>query len=314
MSEKASDLPAKTTWITIGTFDGVHLGHQAIINSLVRGGHTHNKLAVVATFFPHPAEILRGIDGPYYLNTLQERERLIKELGVDEIITLHFTDEFAKKTAHAFIKDLFAQTPFSVILVGYDFHFGAKREGDISILRDLGKEFGFEVRTISPKMIHGQVISSSAIRQLILKHEVRQAAEYLGHWYSVSGEVVHGDGRGKHIGVPTANVAIWPRRLMPASGVYAARVELEDRSFPAVLNIGNRPTFYFPPAEQTVEVHILDFHEELYGKTIKVNFIDFLRLEKRFESAIELMDQIRKDIQTTREVLAHAPQTPDLPA
>jgi riboflavin kinase/FMN adenylyltransferase len=314
MSEKASDLPVKTTWITIGTFDGVHLGHLAIINSLVRGAHTQKKLAVVATFFPHPAEILRGIDGPYYLNTLQERERLIKELGVDEIVTLNFTAEFAKKTARAFIKDMYTQTPFSVILVGYDFHFGAKREGDISILRDLGKEFGFEVRTISPKMTHDQVISSSAIRQLILKHEVRQAAEFLGHWYSVSGEVVHGDGRGKHIGVPTANVAVWPRRLMPASGVYASRVEVDDRSFPAVLNIGNRPTFYFPPAEQTVEAHLLDFHEDLYQKTIKVNFIDFLRLEKRFNSAEELMVQIQKDIQSAREVLAHAPKTPDLPA
>ncbi len=314
MSEKASDLPAKTTWVTIGTFDGVHLGHQAIINSLVRGAHTQNKLAVVATFFPHPAEILRGIDGPYYLNTLQERESLVKKLGADEIITLHFNAEFAKKTARAFIKDLYAQTPFSVILVGYDFHFGAKREGDISILRDLGKEFGFEVRTISPKMINDQVISSSVIRQLILKHEVRQAAQLLGRWYSVSGEVVHGDGRGKHIGVPTANVAIWPRRLMPASGVYAARVEVDGRSLPAVLNIGNRPTFYFPPAEQTVEVHMLDFHEDIYGKTIKVNFIDFLRLEKRFNSAEELMVQIRKDIRSAREVLVHAPQTPDLPA
>ena len=313
MPEKASDL-VKTSWLTIGTFDGVHLGHQAIIRSLVRGAHTQNKSAVVATFFPHPAEILRGINGPYYLNTLQERESLIKELGVDEIVTLNFTAKFAEKTAHEFIQDLFAQTPFSCILVGYDFHFGAKREGDISILRGLGKEFGFEVRTISPKLIHDQVISSSAIRQLILEHEVRLAAELLGRWYSISGEVVHGDGRGKHIGVPTANVAVWPRRLMPASGVYAASVEVDGRSLPAVLSIGSRPTFYFPPAEQTVEVHLLDFHEDLYGKTIKVNFIDFIRLEKRFESAVELMDQIRKDIQTTREVLAHAPITPDLPA
>jgi riboflavin kinase / FMN adenylyltransferase len=314
MPEKASVITGKTAWLTIGTFDGVHLGHQAIISSLVRGAHAQKKSAVVATFFPHPAEILRGINGPYYLNTLQERENLLKEMGVDEIVTLNFSVEFAKKTAHDFIQDLYTQTPFSVFLVGYDFHFGAKREGDISILRDLGKEFGFEVRTISPKMIHEQVISSSAIRQLILRHEVHQAAELLGRWYAVSGEVVHGDGRGKHIGVPTANVAIWPRRLMPASGVYAARVEVDNHVLPAVLNIGNRPTFYFPPAEQTVEVHILDFHEELYGKTIKVNFIDFIRLEKRFESAVELMDQIRKDIQTTREVLAHAPNTPDLPA
>jgi riboflavin kinase/FMN adenylyltransferase len=314
MPEKTSVAPAKPVWLTIGTFDGVHLGHQAIITSLVRRAHAEKKPAVVVTFFPHPAEILRGLNGPYYLSTPQERESLIKTLGVDEVITLNFTAEFAKKTAREFIQNLYAQTPFSCILVGYDFRFGAKREGDISILRNLGQEFGFAVQAISPQSIHGRVISSSAIRELILSHKVHEAAELLGRWYSVSGEVVHGDGRGKHIGIPTANVAAWPRRLMPATGVYAARVEVDNQFYPAVLNIGSRPTFYFPPAEQTVEVHILDFHEDIYGKSINVNFIEFIRLEKRFNSAEELMDQIRKDIQTTREVLAHAPQTPDLSA
>jgi len=314
MPEKAPAIHAEPAWLTIGTFDGVHLGHQAIITKLVHGAHARNKPAMVVTFFPHPVEILQGLNGPYYLSTPQERENLIKALGVDEVITLDFTLEFAKKTARTFIENLHAQSPFACILVGYDFRFGVNREGGISILRNLGQEFGFEVQTISPQSIHGQVISSSAIRQLILSHKVDQAAELLGRWYSVSGEVVHGDGRGKHIGVPTANVAAWPRRLMPATGVYAARVDVDSVSYPAVLNIGSRPTFYFPPAEQTVEVHILDFHEDIYGKIIKVNFIDFLRLEKRFHSGEELMDQIRKDIQKTCEVLAHAPQTPNLPA
>jgi riboflavin kinase/FMN adenylyltransferase len=312
MPERASEPPAKTAWLTIGTFDGVHLGHQAVISRLVHGAHLHNKPAIVVTFFPHPAEILRGLNGPYYLSTPQERESMIKALGVDEVISLNFTQEFAKKTAREFIQDLHTQTPFTHLLVGYDFRFGAKREGDNSILRQLGHEFNFEIQTISPQLLHDRVISSSAIRQLILNHEIRQAAELLGRWYSVSGEVVHGDGRGKHIGVPTANVSAWSRQLMPPTGVYAARVDVDNQSYPAVLNIGNRPTFYFPPVEQTIEVHLLDLHEDIYGKTIKVNFIDFIRLEKRFNSAEELMDQIRKDIQTTREVLDHAPQTPDL--
>ena len=314
MSGKTSAAPTNPAWLTIGTFDGVHLGHQAIINSLVEGAHAEKRPAVVVTFFPHPAEVLRGLNGPYYLSTPQERESLIKALGVDEVITLNFTAEFAKKSAREFIQNLIAQTPFTCILVGYDFHFGAKREGNISVLQKLGQEFGFAVQAFEPQSIHGQVISSSAIRELILSHKVREAAELLGRWYSVSGEVVHGDGRGKHIGVATANVAAWQRRLMPASGVYAARVEVDNQSYAAVLNIGSRPTFYFPPAEQTIEVHILDFHEDIYGKTIKVNFIDFIRLEKRFNSAEELMDQIRKDIQATREVLAHDPQTTDLSA
>ena len=314
MPERAADHPSKPAWLTIGTFDGVHLGHKAIISTLVNGAHAQHKPAVVVTFFPHPAEVLRGLNGPYYLSTPQERESLIKALGVDEVITLTFTPEFAKKTAREFIQNLQSQIPFSCILVGYDFRFGVNREGDLTLLNHLGQDFGFEVKTISPKLFHDQAISSSNIRQLILSHDVRTAAELLGRWYSVSGEVVHGDGRGKHIGVPTANVAAWPRRLMPATGVYAARVEVENQSHPAVLSIGNRPTFYFPPAEQTVEVYILDFHKDIYGKTIQVNFIDFIRPEERFSSAEALMEQIRKDIQNTREVLAHAPQTPDLSA
>jgi riboflavin kinase / FMN adenylyltransferase len=314
MSPNEGQKTNKAAWLTIGMFDGVHRGHQAVMQSLVRGAHAAGCTAVAVTFNPHPAEILRDIHAPYYLTTLEEREKLIRNLGVDEVLSIAFTHEFALKTAREYMAELQANRPFQRILVGQDFHFGAKREGDITLLKQLGEEMGFEIEIVPAFTIDGKVVSSSNIRQLVLEHQMTAAARLLGRWYSVSGEIVHGDGRGRHIGIPTANVAAWSKRLLPAHGVYAARAELEKKNLNAVLNIGSRPTFYFPPAEPTVEVHILDFQDEIYGKILKVNFIEFIRSEKRFQSAVELTEQIRHDIQKTREVLAHAPQTPDLSA
>ena len=312
----AQNAPNLTTenWLTIGAFDGVHRGHQQIIHRLVSGAHAAGGKAVVVTFFPHPAELLNGVNGPFYLTTPEERENLIRQLGVDEVITIPFTPEFAQKNASDFIHDLHHQLPFVKLLVGPDFHFGSSQQGDTSLLANLGNELGFKPETLPPFLVDGQVVSSSRIRQEVLKRQMNKVAQLLGRWYAVSGEVVHGDGRGKHIGIPTANVSAWQKRLVPPSGVYAARVKFEQSEQHAVLSIGNRPTFYFPPAEQTLEVHILDFHQDIYRKTIQVQFIEFLRAEKRYESAAELTEQIHRDIQQTREVLAHAPQTPDLSA
>lgn len=312
----AQNAPHHTTgnWLTIGAFDGVHRGHQQIIRKLVSEAHAAGGKAVVVTFFPHPAELLNGVNGPFYLTTPEEQENLIRQLGVDEVITIPFTSEFAQKNANDFIYDLHRQQPFAGLLVGPDFHFGIAQQGDTALLASLGSELGFKLETMPPFFVDGQVVSSSRIRQEVLKRQMSKVAQLLGRWYAVSGEVVHGDGRGKHIGIPTANVSAWQKRLMPPSGVYAARVDMEGKKHDAVLNIGNRPTFYFPPVEQTLEVHILNFKEDIYEKIIQVEFIEFLRAEKRYESAAELTEQIHRDIQQTREVLAHAPQTPDLSA
>ncbi len=271
-----------TDWLTIGAFDGVHRGHQQIIRSLVKGANASGGKAVMVTFFPHPAELLNGVNGPFYLTTPEERETLIRQMGVDEVMTIPFTTEFAQKSANDFIHDLHRQQPFVRLLVGPDFHFGSGQQGDTALLAKLGSELGFELEILLPFLLDEQVVSSSRIRQEVLKRQMATVSRLLGRWYTVSGEVVHGDGRGKHIGIPTANVTAWQKRLMPPSGVYAARVEVEKSRFDAVLSIGNRPTFYFPPSEQTVEVHILDFENDIYGKTIPVEFIEFLRAEKRF--------------------------------
>lgn len=312
----AQNAPPNTTsnCLTIGAFDGVHRGHQQIISRLVSCAHAADGKAVVVTFSPHPAELLNGVNGPFYLTTAEEREILIRQMGVDEVMTIPFTPNLAKKEAGDFIHELFHQQPFVRLLVGPDFHFGSSQQGDTALLADLGGDLGFELETLPPFLLDGQVVSSSRIRQEVLKRQMANAARLLGRWYVVSGKVVHGDGRGKHIGIPTANVSAWQKRLMPPSGVYAARVEVDKSRFDAVLSIGNRPTFYFPPSEQTVEVHILDFENDIYGKTIQVEFIEFLRAEMKFESATELAAQIHQDIQKTREVLNHAPQTPDLSA
>ena len=303
-----------SAWITIGTFDGVHRGHQAILGQLIQRAQTAGVPAMVITFHPHPAEVLRNLNEPYYLCSLEERKNLLEGTGIDQVLVLPFTLEFSRQSARQFILALRDQVHFSGILVGHDFHFGAGREGDMSTLQALGAELGFSVETFPAQTIDGEVISSSAIRQLLRLGQVQQAAQLLGRWYAINGEVVHGDGRGRHIGIPTANLAVWSKQLLPAIGVYAARVELEGVEYPAVLSIGKRPTFYSSLAEQTLEVHILDFHQDLYGKMMQVKFIDYLRDELRFGSAGELTEQIQKDILLTREVLAHAPQTPNLPA
>ncbi len=303
---------SQAAWVTIGTFDGVHLAHKAILEKLIKGAHASNCKAIVVTFNPHPAEALHNQSEPYYLCTLQEREALIKEMGVDQILTLKFDQQFANQSAKNFIDKLSKEFEIAHMLVGHDFRFGINREGDFSTLRSLGKKYAFSVENFPPQTINGLVISSSEIRQLITKGEVRKASELLGRWYAMSGEVIHGDGRGKHIGIPTANIEVWSKQLLPLNGVYACMVELDSKSFPGVVNIGNRPTFYQPPAKQTIETHILDFNKEIYGKIMKVSFIERLRPELRYSSAEELISQIQNDIQETRKVLMHAAQTQGL--
>lgn len=303
-----------SAWITIGIFDGVHRGHQAILKQLKKSAHAAGSQAVVITFDPHPSEVLRNLNEPYYLCPLDERKNFIKKIGIDQILVLPFTLGFSRQTARQFIVSLRKEVQFATILVSQDFHFGAKREGDIATLQTLGDELDFQVETFPTQTLGNKVISSSAIRQLLHQGQVERAAQLLGRWYVVEGKVVHGDGRGRHIGIPTANVAFWSKQLLPTKGVYAARVIVEGAEHPAVLSIGKRPTFYTNPAGQTLEVHILDFHQDLYGKTLRVKFIKHLRPENQYASAAELTEQIQKDIALTREVLIHAPQTPDLPA
>ncbi len=301
-------------WLTIGSFDGIHRGHQAIIRMLVEESHKNGSPSIVVTFFPHPVKILRGDNKPYYLTAPEEKNRILKSLGVDTILTLHFDHTLASQSAETFIRTLYQQLKFACLLIGPDFRLGANRSGDIHTLTQLGDRLGYRVQAIEPFQTSSEIISSSLIRELIRNGDITQANDLLGRPYSVSGRIIHGDGRGKHIGLPTANLDIWQERLMPAIGVYAAIAELGGRRFKSVVNIGNRPTFYEKPYLQTVEAHLLDFNEEIYDQEMRLNFIRRIRPEKKFDNAESLMVQITQDIQFAREVLSDELDQTNLPA
>ena len=306
--------PTPGAWVTIGSFDGVHRGHQTIIKKMVEESHKENKKCVVVTFFPHPIKVLRNLESPYYLNSPEEKNQILKNLGVDSIMTLHFNHDLSKLSAGSFIHMLYDQLKFTCLLIGYDFRFGANRSGDFHTLTEFGKELGYCVRAIEPFKVTSQPVSSSSIRNLITAGKIQAANELLGYSYTVKGRVVRGDGRGKHIGLPTANLDVWEEKLLPPIGIYAAFIDIDGKRYKTALSIGVRPTFYKHPSQQTIEAHILDFDSEIYGKEVVLRFMRHIRPEMKFDNAQTLMVQINQDIQFTREVLAHEPEETNLSA
>ncbi|MDK2979804.1 MAG: riboflavin kinase / adenylyltransferase [Chloroflexota bacterium] len=302
------------TWATIGSFDGIHLGHQSIIQKLVEGSRKAGKPSTVVTFFPHPIKVLRGNPGPFYLTSPEEKIRILEAMGVDSVLTLNFTRDLAAQSSDSFIRILYNHTPFSCLLIGYDFRLGANRDGDFHSLSALGNELGYCVRAFEPYLKPDQPVSSSRIREMIRSNDIRGANNLLGRPYSATGRIVHGDARGRQIGLRTANLDIWPEKLLPGGGVYAAFAEVDQRTYHTVVNIGTRPTFYDKPTFQTVEAHLLDFDGDVYDQQIELKFIQHLRPEKKFANSDELMVQIKQDIQFAREVLNNEPKQTDLPA
>lgn len=301
------DLRLDGAWVTIGTFDGVHLGHQTIIRRLVQQAHAVQAPAVVLTFHPHPAVVLRGAPESYYLTHPTERVRLFQELGVDVAITHPFDRQVASLSALDFLTRLKRSLGMRRLLVGPDFALGRGREGDIPRLRAIGLELGYELQVIERVDFGGESISSSRIRQLLAEGQVEKAGRMLGRYYHVTGRVVHGDGRGRKIDIPTANLEIWPGRLMPAAGVYACWVGVQGQVLPAVTNIGIRPTFAEQDAGLRLETHLLDFRANLYDQELSVYFTAYLRAEQRFPNVAALLEQIRTDIQQARQKLTDPP-------
>lgn len=297
------DLHLQDAWLTIGSFDGVHKGHQAILHKLIAGAHAAGAPAVVLTFYPHPSIVLRGRSGPFYLTSPEERARLLGELGVDRVITLTFDQELASQTARQFVQAMCDHLGLRHLYVGHDFALGRGRQGDLPFLQNLGNEMGFSVNVMHPIRSQGQVISSSRIRAALLEGDVRQANAMLGRRYPVSGEVVAGDGRGRTIGIPTANLDIWPERLLPRSGVYACLAGVDGQIRRAVVNIGVRPTFENQETLPRLEAHLLDYAGDLYGKDMTIFFVSRLRDEQRFSSFQDLVTQIHADIQRAKKIL-----------
>lgn len=301
--QSISDINLEDSWVAIGIFDGVHSGHQSIINYLVAGALKAGSPSVVLTFFPHPKKVLHGASGQFYLTSPTEKAELIGNLGVDYVITQLFDEKFSKTSASAFMNKLHASLKIKKLNVGIDFALGRDREGSINVLKNIGKKLGYSVNVIQPKSLNGSVISSSAIREKLLDGNVEYARELLGHPYQVDGEVIPGDGRGRLIGIPTANLDVWGEKLLPKAGVYACDVLLEGSVFGAVTNIGIRPTFESESVMTRVETHILNLDDDVYGKKLRLKFLKLLRDEIRFENIDQLVEQIFRDIESAKGII-----------
>ena len=285
----------KNSVVTVGTFDGVHAGHREIVLEAVRRAKAREGRSVVITFEPHPREVV-GSQTIQLLTTIDERKRLLQELKPDILFVVTFTYEFSRQSFRDFyLTYLVNGIGVSEIVEGYDHHFGRDREGSIEALITLGKEFGFSVVAVKPFSVGDDVVSSSRIRRSLAEGNVERAVEFLGRPYAFEGTVVKGDGRGRQLGFPTANVAPQsPKKIIPKNGVYFVGVRLGEKQYPGMANIGVRPTFE-GQQKQMIEVHLLNYEGDLYGKEVGVHFLKRLRDEQKFSGPEALVAQLHKD-------------------
>jgi riboflavin kinase/FMN adenylyltransferase len=291
------------TWLTIGIFDGVHRGHQEILGTLVTGAHSAGEPAVVLSFSPHPAVVLGGKSDFKYLTTPEERAELLGNFGVDIVITQRFDRALADQTAISFMQQLSQTLGLQNLVIGYDTALGRGREANAARLTEIGKELGYSVHVVPALADAAGVISSTRIRRAIKAGNVSAAASDLGRPFSITGPVIHGDGRGHTINIPTANIQIPADKIMPAYGIYACRAWVNGQPHLAATSLGVRPTFYGEAPAPTIEAHLLDFHQDLYGQAVKLEFIEYLRPEEKYNSVEALLEQIQKDIIETRNRL-----------
>ncbi|HLC34014.1 MAG TPA: bifunctional riboflavin kinase/FAD synthetase [Anaerolineales bacterium] len=292
--------------LAVGSFDGVHRGHQHLVRSMVAEAHAQGGTPTVLTFFPHPSVVLGRRSSTLYLTTPQERAALLAKLGVEVVITHPFTLEFSHTSAADIISRLVADLGMRSLWAGMDFALGHNREGGREYLARAGAQLGFEVHIVDPLIEDGTPISSTRIRLALSEGDMAEVSRCLGRPFALTGQVVHGAQRGASLGFPTANVAVWEARAVPARGVYATWAEVGARHLPSVTNIGVRPTFAGQPEGQVVETHILDFDEDLYGQPLTVSFVARLRAETKFAGVEALLQQIRADIEQTRTLLRSA--------
>jgi riboflavin kinase/FMN adenylyltransferase len=290
--------------LSIGVFDGVHLGHQAVLGSAMEDAAENGSSAVALTFDPHPARVLRKDRVPRLLTSTPHKARLIEKLGMPWLLVVKFDEEFAAKPAEEFIRELAAACkPLRRICVGEQWVFGHNRTGNVALLQKLGAELGFTVTETPAVAIHGEPVSSTRIRKSVEHGDLGVARMLLGRDYTILGTVEHGDELGRKLGFPTANLRAHNEQY-PPDGVYAVRVQIEKDPLPGVANVGYRPTVSGAIAERRLEVHVFDFDGDLYNRDIDVDFISFLRGEKKFESLDALKAQIIEDSKKARQLLA----------
>lgn len=292
---KISNYPKNKSVVTIGTFDGVHMGHKKILEKVIHSAQELHCQSVVLTFFPHPRMVLQESSEIKLLNTMDEKISLLEEIGIDNLIIHPFDKEFSRLTAEEFVKEILVdQLNVQKIIIGHDHRFGRNRTADINDLISFGLEYGFEVTQISAQEINENAVSSTKTRNAILDGDITLANDYLGYSYFFSGEVVKGKQLGRTIGFPTANIHIKEDyKLVPKNGVYIVKSSFNNQPLQGMMNIGTRPTVNGD--SQTIEVNFFDFNKDLYNQTMKIEILDFIRDEKKFESLDALKTQIQKD-------------------
>ena len=298
--ELARIAPGRDTAVTIGKFDGVHRGHHHLIAGLIERARAEGLASVVIVLYPNPSTVLRPGTAVTYLTSLEERLELLRRLGTDSVGILPFTSEMAQLSARDFVALLTEELSMRLLFIGPDFALGRHREGTAGALRKIGAEMGFRVETADLLAQAGEKIGSSAVREALADGDVEEVARLLGRPFSLQGPVVAGAHRGVGLGFPTANIAIGRDRALPAYGVYVSRAFVRESGYESCTNIGVRPTFG-SEVQPTVEAFILDFQDEIYGQEVRVDLLHRLRDELRFESADDLVAQMRRDIAATRE-------------
>jgi len=303
-STKEFNAVEKTSIVTIGTFDGVHIGHKEIIKSLVKNAHSNEDKSVILTFYPHPRLILQqGIDLKL-ITTLQEKISLLEKTGLDYLIIEPFTKEFSRLTALDFVRDILVrELKMKKLVIGYDHHFGRNREGNFEQLQEYGKVYGFEVEEIPAQDIQNISVSSTKIRKALEEGNIEKANIYLGYEFMITGRVIHGRGLGTKWNYPTINIQLEEKyKLIPKAGVYIVKTILNNMNVFGIMNIGFRPTV--GGKHQTIEVHLLDYNADLYGANIQVQLSYRLRDEQKFSSVDKLITQIKQDEKKARELIA----------
>ncbi|KMP11321.1 riboflavin biosynthesis protein RibF [Candidatus Nitromaritima sp. SCGC AAA799-A02] len=291
--------------VAIGNFDGVHVGHQIIFRKVAELARVNQGTAIVFTFEPHPLKVIAPEKVPPLLTTFRKKMELIEECGIDLVICADFTREFADQHPRDFARDILTdRIGVKEVVVGFDYAFGRGREGTVRYLQQMGKEYGFKTHIVEPVKLNGHLVSSSYVRELIEDGEVGAAGEFLGRYYSIPGPVIEGYKTGQTIGFPTANLDT-SRVKIPGTGVYAVWIKHHGEKFNGVVNVGFNPTFGRDTL--SVEAHIFDFHEKIYGQEIEIVFIRRIRSEIKFDSADQLVEQIQKDIESAKTILADLP-------
>lgn len=294
------------TIVTLGTFDGVHLGHKKILEKVIHSSQELNAESIVLTFFPHPRSILQSSEEMKQLNTMDEKITLLKNIGIDNLIIHPFNKEFSRLTAEEFVtKVLLEKFKLQKIIIGHDHRFGRNRTADITDLINFGNEYHFEVEQISAEEINDAAISSTKIRNALNNGQIELANQYLGYPYMLSGKVIHGKQLGRTIGFPTANILVENEfKLIPPHGVYIVQVTILNNTYNGMLNIGTNPTTD-TTTTQKIEVNIFDFDDDLYNQTITVHFLKKIREELKFQSVDELIQHLHLDKKATLDFFQH---------